>query len=216
MSGGSGGMNAQGPRSGFFPWWESPMVTGLDLTDTQRTEIRSVIREYRGRMQEVRTRCKKRRAIWMRSSTKIRWINSAGSEAIDRLTKARADMTKSVSEMSLRMRAVLTTQQWQELQRRQRDQGSRIENAGRGSGSPRGPGRGRRLAKEGSKAPARRAAAQRHCRTAQAPDAAGIEPAVDLNRQFALRDVAFTEDRRRVHHQMWYLWKCPRCMGGAR
>ena len=74
-----------------------------------------------------------------------------GSEAIQRLTKARADMTQSVSEMSLRMRAVLTAQQWQELQRRQREQGSRLENAGRGPGPPRGPGRGRRLAKGGSK-----------------------------------------------------------------
>ena len=72
-------------------------------------------------------------------------------EAIDRLTKARADMTKSVSEMSLRMRAVLTPQQWQELQRRQRDQGARIENVGRGSGSPRGGGRGHRGPKDGQK-----------------------------------------------------------------
>jgi len=72
-----------------------------------------------------------------------------GSEAIDRLTKARAEMTKSVSELSLRMRAVLTTQQWQDL--RQREQAARVENAGRGSGQPRGSGRGRRLAKSGSK-----------------------------------------------------------------
>jgi hypothetical protein len=75
-----------------------------------------------------------------------------GAEAIDRLSKARADMTQSVSEMSLRMRAVLTAQQWQELRRRQREQGSRIENVGRGPGPPKGSGRGRRLAKAGQKA----------------------------------------------------------------
>jgi Spy/CpxP family protein refolding chaperone len=137
---------AQGSRGGFFPWWESPMVNGLDLTDTQRTQIRSVVQEYRGRMLEVRSAVQKAEgdldAVFNEDTVDQR----RGAEAIDRLTKARADMTKSVSEMSLRMRALLTTQQWQELQRRQ---SARIENAG--AGSKRGGGRGRRLAKNGSK-----------------------------------------------------------------
>lgn len=155
-------LSAQGPRSGFFPWWDSPMASGLDLTDAQRTEIRSLVREYRGRMLEVRDEVQKAEgdldAVFNEDTVDQR----RGSEAIDRLTKARADMTKSVSEMSLRMRAVLTAQQWQELQQRQREQGARIENAGRG---PRGGGRGHRLAKGGLKdaskdAPSRTAESQ--------------------------------------------------------
>jgi Spy/CpxP family protein refolding chaperone len=142
-------LSAQGPRSGFFPWWDSPMASGLDLTDTQRTEIRSVVREYRGRMLEVRDEVQKAENDLDGVFNEDTVDQLRGSEAIDRLTKARADMTKSVSEMSLRMRSVLTTQQWQELQRRQREQGARIENAGRSG--PRGGGRGRRLAKGGSK-----------------------------------------------------------------
>ncbi|MBZ5633158.1 MAG: Spy/CpxP family protein refolding chaperone [Acidobacteriia bacterium] len=141
------GLSAQGPRGGFFPWWDSPMVSGLDLTDAQRTQIRSVIREYRGRMLEVRDQVQKAEtdldAVFNEDTVDQR----RGAEAIDRLTKARADMTKSVSEMSLRMRAVLTPQQWQELRQRQRG----IENVGRGPGSQRGPGRGRRVAKAGPK-----------------------------------------------------------------
>lgn len=144
---------APGARSGFFPWWEGPMVNGLDLTDTQRTEIRSVIREYRGRMMEVRSAVQKAEgdldAVFNEETVDQR----RGAEAIDRLTKARADMTKSVSEMSLRMRALLTIAQWQELQRRQ--QGSRLENAGRGPAGQRGPGRGRRVAKSAPNAPPR-------------------------------------------------------------
>jgi len=156
-------LSAQGARGGFSTWWDSPIVNGLDLTDAQRTQIRSVIREYRGRMMEVRGAVQKAEgdldAVFNEDTVDQR----RGSEAIDRLTKARADMTRSVSEMSLRMRAVLTTQQWQELQRRQ--QGSRVENAGRGSGPQRGGGRGRRLAKATSKdapkdAPARTADSQ--------------------------------------------------------
>jgi Spy/CpxP family protein refolding chaperone len=143
---------AQGARGGFFPWWDSPIVSGLDLTDTQRTEIRAVIRDYRGRMQVVRSAVQKAETDLDQVFNEDTVDQRRGAEAIDRLTKARADMTKSVSEMSLRMRAVLTSQQWQELQRRQREQASRVENAGRGSEPQRGPGRGRRLAKAGPKA----------------------------------------------------------------
>jgi len=142
---------AQGARGGFFPWWDSPIVKGLDLTDAQRTQIRTVIREYRGRMMEVRGAVQKAENDLDQVFNEDTVDQRRGSEAIDRLTKARADMTKSVSEMSLRMRAVLTSPQWQELQRRQREQTSRVENAGSGSGPQRGPGRGRRLAKAGPK-----------------------------------------------------------------
>ena len=107
-----------------------------------------VVQEYRGRMMEIRGAVQKAESDLDQVFNEDTVDQRRGSEAIDRLTKARADMTKSVSEMSLRMRAVLTSQQWQELQRRQREQqASRIENAGRGSGPQRGPGRGRRLAK---------------------------------------------------------------------
>jgi len=143
-------LSAQGPRGGLFPWWDSPMVNGLDLSDAQRTQILTVVQEYRGRMMEVRGAVQKAErdldAVFNEDTVDQR----RGSEVIDRLTKARADMTKSVSEMSLRMRAVLTTQQWQELQRRQREQGS-LQNAGRGPGSQKGAGRSRRLAKGGPK-----------------------------------------------------------------
>jgi Spy/CpxP family protein refolding chaperone len=162
---------AQGQRGGFFPWWDSPMVNGLDLSDAQRTQIRSVIREYRGRMLEVRNAVQKAEgdldAVFNDDTVDQR----RGSEAIDRLTKARADMTKSVSEMSLRMRALLTTQQWQELQRRQREQGSRIENVGRGAGQPRLGGRARRLAKDGSKDATKGGSAARAESPSQAPPA---------------------------------------------
>jgi Spy/CpxP family protein refolding chaperone len=135
-------VSAQGPRSGFFPWWDSPIVNGLELTDAQRTQIRSVIREYRGRMLEVRGAVRKAESDLDDVFNEDTVDQRRGLEAIDRLTKARADMTKSVSEMSLRMRALLTPQQWQQL--RQREQGSRIENVGRGAGQQRVGGRPRR------------------------------------------------------------------------
>jgi Spy/CpxP family protein refolding chaperone len=154
------GLSAQGPRAGFFPWWDSPLVSGMDLTDTQRTQIRSVTREYRGRMMEARAAVQKAESDLDEVFNEDTVDQRRGTEAIDRLTKARAEMTRSVSEMSLRMRAVLSTQQWQELQRRQRDQEARIENVGRGSGSLRGGGRARRGPKGEPKSPAPRAETQ--------------------------------------------------------
>ena len=142
-------LSAQGARGGLFPWWDSPMVSGLDLTEAQRTEIRSVIQEYRGHIMEVRDAVQKAESDLDQVFNEDTVDQRRGTEAIDRLTKARAEMTKSVSELSLRMRAVLTTQQWQDL--RQREQAARVENAARGSGQPRGGGRGRRLAKSGPK-----------------------------------------------------------------
>jgi Spy/CpxP family protein refolding chaperone len=131
------------------------VVNGLDLTDAQRTQIRSVVREYRGRMLEVRSAVQKAEGDLEAVFNEDTVDQRRGSEAIDRLTKARADMTKSVSEMSLRMRVLLTPQQWQELQRRQQEQATRreqgIQNAGRAPGQPRIGGRARRLAKDGSK-----------------------------------------------------------------
>ena len=103
---------------------------GLDLTDAQRTEIRSVVREYRGQMLEVRDEVQKAESDLDDVFNEETVDQRRGSEAIDRLSKARADMTRSVSEMSLRMRAVLTPQQWQELQQRQQEQS--IEDPERG------------------------------------------------------------------------------------
>ena len=134
---------AQGPPAGFFPWWDSPIASGLELTDAQRTQIRSVAGEFRGRMMEVRDAVRKAESELDAVFNEDTVDQRRGSEAIDRLTRARAEMTKAVAELSLRMRAVLTPQQWQEL--RQREQATRIENAARGSAPPaRGGGRGRR------------------------------------------------------------------------
>jgi Spy/CpxP family protein refolding chaperone len=140
-------MHAQGPRGGFFPWWNNPIANGVELTDAQRVQIRSVTGEYRGRMMEVRDAVRKAESDLDAVFNEDTVDQRKGSEAIERLTKARGDMTRAVAEMSLRMRAVLTPQQWQDLRQQAREarRPSRRENAGRGSAPPQGVGgRGRR------------------------------------------------------------------------
>ena len=98
----------QSPRSGF-PWWESPMVNGLNLSTAQRDQIRSLSRQYRVRMFQVREAADKAEndleAVFNQDTVDQR----QGDEAIDRLVKAKGEMTKAVSEMAMKMRAVLTT-----------------------------------------------------------------------------------------------------------
>ena len=45
------------------------------------------------------------------------------NEAIERLVDARSDLTRTLTQLSLKLRLVLTEQQWQELQRRRPGQG---------------------------------------------------------------------------------------------
>ena len=46
------------------------------------------------------------------------------NEAIERLVDARSDLTRTLTQLSLKLRLVLTEQQWQELQRRRPGQGN--------------------------------------------------------------------------------------------
>jgi Spy/CpxP family protein refolding chaperone len=128
---------AQAPRSGF-PWWESPMVNGLNLSTAQRDQIRSLSRQYRVRMFQVREAADKAEndleVVFNQETVDQR----QGDEAIDRLVKAKGEMTKAVSEMAMKRRAVLTTQQWQDLQKRQGAGGQHR----RGSKAPQGSGPG--------------------------------------------------------------------------
>ena len=134
---------AQGPRpfpSGWErPWWDSPLVQDLNLTEAQQNDIRTTVKEYRDRVVDIR------KAIESADRDLEAVFNSENpvdqrkaSEAIERLASARGDMTRALSQMSLKLRTVLTAEQWQELQRRQPGR------LGSGFGGKRGPG-GRRV-----------------------------------------------------------------------
>ena len=48
-----------GPRTpGSFwegPWWNNRLVQNLNLSDAQKTDINTVLKDYRGKMTDVRT-----------------------------------------------------------------------------------------------------------------------------------------------------------------
>jgi Spy/CpxP family protein refolding chaperone len=114
---------AQGPRPfpawWERPWWDSAVVQDLNLTDAQQTEIRATVKEYRDRVVEIRKTIESADrdlgAVFAENPVDQR---KAG-DAIERLVSARGELTRTLSQMSLKLRTVLTAEQWQELERRQ-------------------------------------------------------------------------------------------------
>src|SRR6202163_826787 len=115
------------------PWWNSPLVQNLDLSEAQRKEIRTTVREYRGHLMDLREAVQRADGdleIALGESTPDQ---RKANEAIEHLANARAELTRTISQMPLRLRTILTNEQWQELQKRQAER--REQQGGR-----RGPG----------------------------------------------------------------------------
>ena len=113
----TGSLFAQMPKS-FYAWWSSPVVKDLNLTDTQRRQIRATVREYRPRLIDIRTEIGKAELDLENRFSHDPVDQAKATEAIDHLISARSDLTRTLAQMSLKLRTVLTEQQWQELQRR--------------------------------------------------------------------------------------------------
>lgn len=129
---------AQNPR-GIFNWWDTPMARDLNLTETQRQQIRSTLRDFRGKIIDLRAAIEKAELEVEDSFNSENLDQQRATAAIDRLAIARGDMIRVFSQMSLQMRTVLTQEQWRELQqRRPRMQpGGPAGPAGPGMGGPR-------------------------------------------------------------------------------
>ena len=109
----------QGPALWEGAWWNSPIVQNMDLSETQRKDIRGTVREYRGHLMDLREAVQRAdndlESALGGSSVDQRKAN----EAIEHLATARGELTRTLSQMTLRLRTILTNEQWQELQRRQ-------------------------------------------------------------------------------------------------
>jgi Spy/CpxP family protein refolding chaperone len=134
----SGTLAAQPPR-GFFPWWEGPLSRELSLTEDQQRQIREVLRDQRSKMIDQRAAVEKAEAELEDIFSDASPNAGRANEAIDRLVAARAELTRSFAQLALRLRPVLTKEQWQKVQERSRDFRFRQSMGGPGMG---GPGRG--------------------------------------------------------------------------
>lgn len=108
---------AQPPRA-YFPWWESPLARELNLTEEQREKIAAIVRESRASLIDKRAAVEKAEAEIEDLFAEPVVDQARAQQAIDRLVTARGELTRAFTELSLRLRTVLTQEQWKELQER--------------------------------------------------------------------------------------------------
>jgi len=132
---------AQPPRA-YFPWWESPLARELNLTDEQREKITAILKESRAEIIDKRAAVEKAEAEVEDLFAEPVLDQARAQQAIDRLVAARGELTRAFTELSLKLRVVLTQEQWKELQQRRprwRPFGERLRPFR--PGKPRGPRR---------------------------------------------------------------------------
>ena len=127
--------SAQAPRPSF-PWWESPIVNKLDLSDAQTRQITATVSEYRDRLRELRAAVNRAEAGLESVFNEDPVDQKKANDAIEQISNARTELFRTTSQMDLKLRSVLTAQQWQEL-RSQQGRGTRP--AGRRGRGPKGP-----------------------------------------------------------------------------
>lgn len=110
-------VQAQPPRA-YFPWWESPLARELNLTDEQREKIAAIVRESRASLIDKRAAVEKAEAEIEDLFAEPVLDPARAQQAIDRLVTARGELTRAFTELSLKLRMVLTQEQWKELQQR--------------------------------------------------------------------------------------------------
>src|ERR1700685_1161548 len=116
------------PTRGPRPWWDSELTKELNLSDAQTKQIRQTQQDFRSRMFELRAAVNKSESDLQAAFDEDPVDQNKANEAINRLAAAHSELTKAVSQMDLKLRSVLTAQQWHDLKEGQRTR-------------PRGPGR---------------------------------------------------------------------------
>src|ERR1700677_4051514 len=112
--------STQAGRGMMRPWWDSSVTRDLNLSDAQTKQIRTTVQEFRGRMMDLRETVNKAETDLQSAFNEDPVDQKKANDAIDHLVAARGELMRATSQMDLKLRTVLTAQQWQELQNRQR------------------------------------------------------------------------------------------------
>src|SRR6267142_1279488 len=107
---------AQMPK-GFYAWWAKPVVKNLNLSQSQKQQIHSTVQQFRVHLIDVRAEVAKAEIDLEEQFNRDPVDQQKANQAIERLISARTDLTRTLSQMSLKLRMVLNEQQWRELQR---------------------------------------------------------------------------------------------------
>jgi hypothetical protein len=101
-----------------FPWWNSPVVADIGLSQEQTIRIRTIVRNYRNRLFDAKNTVQKAEAALEDVMNDDHISPESVKPLIDHLASARAESTRAVLEMDIELRSVLTLDQWRILVRR--------------------------------------------------------------------------------------------------
>ena len=109
---------AQMPKV-IYAWWSRPQIArDLNLSAAQRAQIRATVQQFRPHLLNVRAAVNQAEEALADQFNRNPVDPGKTNEAIERLVDARSDLTRTLTQLSLKLRLVLTEEQWQELQRR--------------------------------------------------------------------------------------------------
>src|SRR5262249_9812593 len=96
-----------------------PVITrALNFSKVQMREIRRTVVQFRPRLIDIRAEGSKPEIDVKPQFDHDPVDQRKANQAIDRLISARGKLTRPLSHLSLRLRSILSEQQWRELQRR--------------------------------------------------------------------------------------------------
>ena len=137
------GLCAQPPRPPMSTsyWWNNKLVVNsLNLSDAQLKQMNETQAAYVGRLSDLRAAVNKAESNFDSIFNQETIDPRKADAAVDQLAAARGDLTRTISQLSLNLRKILTSDQWQAL---------RDQQAARPAQKGPFPGRGRRGAGPG-------------------------------------------------------------------
>ena len=102
----------------YFPLWNPNVIRDINLTDAQTREIQATVREYRARLIDLRAALDKADAAVADAFNDDAFDSRKAADACEKVITARAELARVFSQMNTRLRAVITIDQWRELQKR--------------------------------------------------------------------------------------------------
>jgi len=107
------------PKPELTAWWDQPIVRNLGLSEEQNRQIRATVAESRDRLIQLRAAVDSAEGTLRDLMDEEKVDVRRAEAAIDKVVVTHADMMKAVSRMSLKLRVILTSAQWQELEKRE-------------------------------------------------------------------------------------------------
>jgi Spy/CpxP family protein refolding chaperone len=107
------------PKPEMTAWWDQPIARDLGLTDQQNSQIRATVAESRGRLIQLRDSVDAAEKVLHDLMDQQTVDVNRAQAAVDEVVSTHAEMMRAVTQMSIKLRAILTYAQWQQLQRRE-------------------------------------------------------------------------------------------------